>query len=84
MIVARLYMRLRIKRQTFQASDAFLCLAWMASVTTASFDIIFIRMGILHESVSVTLVGYTGTPEDIEFYNKVCYYEPVIASTEEK
>lgn len=72
MIGARLFMRLRIKRQTFQASDAFLCLAWIASVTTASFDIIFFQMGILDENVSLTLVGYAGTAEEKTTYAKVC------------
>lgn len=55
MIFARLHLRLKINHQQLVASDYFLILAWFASMSNASFDIVFMRLGILKPEMDVTL-----------------------------
>jgi len=55
MIFARLYLRLKINHQKLVASDYFLILAWFASMSNASFDIVFMHLGILKPEMDVTL-----------------------------
>ena len=55
MIFARLYLRLKINHQRLVASDYFMILAWFASMSNASFDIIFMRLGILKPEMDTTL-----------------------------
>jgi hypothetical protein len=74
MILARMYMRLKVKRQSADYSDIFLILAWCMSVTTASFDIVFYVKGALQEHISFSLVGFTGTVEEKEYVLKVYYH----------
>ncbi|RYP52465.1 hypothetical protein DL768_002388 [Monosporascus sp. mg162] len=55
LIIARLYLRLKIQYQRLAASDYFLMTAWIASMSNACFDIAFLRMGILTPEMDVTL-----------------------------
>jgi hypothetical protein len=55
MIIARLYLRLKINQQRLAPSDFFLVIAWLASISNACFDIAFLRLGILKPEMDVTL-----------------------------
>ncbi|PVH98967.1 hypothetical protein DM02DRAFT_729558 [Periconia macrospinosa] len=58
MILARLYLRLRINRQKIFPSDVLICLAWCAATTTVSLDIVLFRMNALRKNVDPFLHGY--------------------------
>ncbi|KAH7007200.1 hypothetical protein EDB80DRAFT_577401 [Ilyonectria destructans] len=60
MILARLYLRLKINRQTLALSDAFICLAWLAAAASASVDIYLKCIGVLRQDVDAFLRGYEG------------------------
>ncbi|RYP03085.1 hypothetical protein DL764_005394 [Monosporascus ibericus] len=55
LIVARLYLRLKIQYQRLAPSDCFLMTAWVASMSNACFDIAFLRLGVLTPEMDVTL-----------------------------
>ncbi|RYO96181.1 hypothetical protein DL765_011662 [Monosporascus sp. GIB2] len=55
LIIARLHLRLNIKYQPFASTDCFLITAWLASMSNACFDIVFLRMGVLRPDMDVTL-----------------------------
>ncbi|OHW93479.1 hypothetical protein CSPAE12_07917 [Colletotrichum incanum] len=71
MIGARVYLRIGIQGLPLIASDILVCLAWLTSVSSASFDIVFSDIGVLHPHVAYTLEGFQGTPEEIEFVWKL-------------
>lgn len=71
MIGARVYLRLIIQDLPLNASDILVCAAWATSVISASFDIVFQKLGVLRPYVSYNLDGYRGTPEEVEFIWKV-------------
>ncbi|KAH8729887.1 hypothetical protein BGZ61DRAFT_492057 [Ilyonectria robusta] len=64
-VLARVYLRLKIQKRKILSSDLLMCAAWVSAVATASFDIKFATMGALEPKVKTTLAGYDGTPEDI-------------------
>ena len=70
-ILLRLNLRLRIQRISLMASDYLMCCAWLCAVATASFDIVFARMGVLDPNIDYFLTRYQGTPEEIEYILKV-------------
>ncbi|KAH7335100.1 hypothetical protein BKA66DRAFT_379166, partial [Pyrenochaeta sp. MPI-SDFR-AT-0127] len=55
LIFARLHLRLKINHQPLVASDYFMILAWFASMSNASFDIVFMNLGVLKSEMDVTL-----------------------------
>jgi hypothetical protein len=67
----RCNLRLRIQRVRLTASDWLMLCAWMASVTTASFDIVFASYKVLRPDLNYILATYDGTPEDTEYIFKV-------------
>ncbi|TQN68167.1 hypothetical protein CSHISOI_07300, partial [Colletotrichum shisoi] len=71
MIGARIYLRLVIQDLPLIASDILVCTAWTTSVVSASFDIVFHKLGVLRPYVSYTLEGFRGTPEEVEFVWKL-------------
>jgi hypothetical protein len=71
MIAARLYLRLKIQRRRLMSSDVLMCVAWVAAVAAASFDIQFAVMGALDPKVEATLKGYDGGPEEIKLIHQV-------------
>ncbi|KAH8702978.1 hypothetical protein GQ44DRAFT_664387 [Phaeosphaeriaceae sp. PMI808] len=68
MILARLYLRLRINRQKLFPSDMLICLAWCAAAMTASFDVVLFRMKVLRKDVDPFLSGYHGDMEKAAKY----------------
>lgn len=70
-VIARIYLRLKIQRRRLLTSDILMCFAWVSAVTTASFNFKFAQMGALHPSVLTTLEGYDGTPQQISLLLKV-------------
>ncbi|KAH8707186.1 hypothetical protein GQ44DRAFT_715907 [Phaeosphaeriaceae sp. PMI808] len=66
MIIARLYLRLRITRQKLLLGDVLICLAWCAATATISFDIVFFRMNVLRTDVDVFLSGYRGDKKSLQ------------------
>ncbi len=63
MILARLYLRLRINRQKLQVSDVLICLAWSAAAITGSLEIVLFSMKALRKDVDIFLSGYHGDKE---------------------
>jgi len=55
MIFARLYLRLKINHQRLIASDYFMILAWFASMSNATFDIVFLHLGILKPEMDAAI-----------------------------
>jgi hypothetical protein len=66
MILARLYLRLRINRQKLSPSDVLICLAWCAATATITFDIVFFRMNVLRKDVDPFLSGYNGDKKSLQ------------------
>ncbi|KAK1623504.1 hypothetical protein BDP81DRAFT_438982 [Colletotrichum phormii] len=71
LIGARIYLRLVIQDLPLITSDILVCVAWVFTVASASYDIVFHKMGVLHSHVAYTLEGYDGTPEDVELVWKL-------------
>jgi hypothetical protein len=71
MILARLYLRLRINRQKLLPSDVLICLAWCAATTTISLDIVLFRMDVLRKGVDPFLRGYHGDKKSLQRAIKV-------------
>lgn len=71
LIGARIYLRLIIQDLPLITSDILACIAWVFTVASASYDIVFHKMGVLRSHVAYTLEGYDGTPEDVELVWKV-------------
>lgn len=59
------------QRMSPLTSDYLMLCAWLAAVATASFDIIFARLDVLHPDMDYFLTKYSGTPEDVEYILKV-------------
>src|SRR3569833_1205606 len=59
-IIARLNLRLRIQQTPLTASDYLMCCAWLSAVATASFDIVFARMGVITTEMDYFLMAYEG------------------------
>ncbi|KAL8382183.1 hypothetical protein RB595_006119 [Gaeumannomyces hyphopodioides] len=64
-IVARLWLRVMIQRRRMWASDILMVLAWLASVATASTDIVFFRLGALEPHVDSFLRQYKGGVDNV-------------------
>ncbi|RYP51737.1 hypothetical protein DL769_010767 [Monosporascus sp. CRB-8-3] len=69
-IGARIYLRVKIQEASLSASDILMCLAWCAAVTNSSFDIVFARMGVLSPHINYYLVGWDGSDEEVEYFQK--------------
>ncbi|KAF7557235.1 hypothetical protein G7Z17_g840 [Cylindrodendrum hubeiense] len=76
-IIARVNLRLRIQRQGLLSTDILMCLAWVAAVATASFDVKFALMGALKPNVMTTLDGYEGNEDDVPFILKLFWVSGV-------
>lgn len=74
LILARLYLRLKIKRRSLVISDAFICLAWCSSVSTWSFDIVFAHMGFLRPDMDYFFSAFTGDTKTLQTALMVCDY----------
>ncbi|KAF2174470.1 hypothetical protein K469DRAFT_614309, partial [Zopfia rhizophila CBS 207.26] len=70
MIIARLYLRLKINQEQLIPSDWFIILAWFASMSNASFDIVFMHLGILKPEMDATL----SLVEDLDVLQTVLRY----------
>ena len=75
-IALRLHLRLRIQRIPIMASDYLMCCAWVSAVITASFDVVFARMGVLDPDIDYFLTRYPGTPDDIIYILKASMSKP--------
>ncbi|KAK1488492.1 hypothetical protein CABS01_02122 [Colletotrichum abscissum] len=71
LIGARIYLRLVIQNLPLITSDILVCVAWLFTVASASYDVVFHKMGVLRSHVAYTLEGYDGTPEDLELVWKL-------------
>jgi hypothetical protein len=72
-ILARINLRLRIQRVPMMLSDYLMCCAWLSSVATASFDVVFARKGILRPDIDYYLTTYEGSAEDFEYLYKMIW-----------
>ncbi|KAJ4212889.1 hypothetical protein BFJ63_vAg17382 [Fusarium oxysporum f. sp. narcissi] len=63
MILARLWLRIRINRQRLLLSDVFICLAWFSAVASASVDVYLKCVGILRQDEDAFLQIYDGDPK---------------------
>ncbi|KAH6985118.1 hypothetical protein EDB80DRAFT_591115, partial [Ilyonectria destructans] len=66
LIVARMYLRVKINRQQVVLSDVFICLVWCCSVTMASLAIAFAKIGVLRQDVDYALKGFDGDLETMQ------------------
>lgn len=66
MILARLYLRLRVNPQKFLLSDVFICLAWFSAVASASVDVYLKCVGILRQDEDAFLQRYQGDPKTLQ------------------
>ncbi|KAH7114533.1 hypothetical protein B0J13DRAFT_515056 [Dactylonectria estremocensis] len=73
LIMARVYLRLRIMRQRLTPGDFTLCLAWLATVATSSVDIFFFKLGVLNPDVTVGFEGVQLGKGDIEMTSKLSW-----------
>ncbi|KAK1450096.1 hypothetical protein CMEL01_07432 [Colletotrichum melonis] len=71
LIGARIYLRLVIQNLPLITSDILVCIAWLFTVASASYDVVFHKLGVLRSHVAYTLEGYDGTPEDLELVWKL-------------
>ncbi|KAK1689356.1 hypothetical protein BDP55DRAFT_652967 [Colletotrichum godetiae] len=71
LIGARIYLRLVIQDLPLITSDILVCIAWVFTAASASYDIVFHKMGVLRSHVAYTLEGYDGTPEDVKLVWKL-------------
>ncbi|KAK0381882.1 hypothetical protein CLIM01_00781 [Colletotrichum limetticola] len=71
LIGARIYLRLVIQNLPLITSDILVCVAWLFTVASASYDVVFHKLGVLRSHVAYTLEGYDGTPEDLELVWKL-------------
>jgi len=74
LILARLYLRLKVNRQSLLISDAFICLAWCSSVSTWSFDIVFARMGVLRANMDYFFTAFSGDADTLQTALLVCIH----------
>lgn len=72
LIGARVYLRLVIQKQHLLASDYFMVAAWCSAFTTASFDVVMLKEGVLEPEIDYTLVNWEEPePETIAYMLKV-------------
>jgi hypothetical protein len=71
MILARLYLRLRINRQKLFPSDVLICLAWCAATAAISLDVVLFRMNVLRKDIDPFLHGYPGDKKSLQRALKV-------------
>jgi hypothetical protein len=63
LILARLYLRLRLQHQKLILSDYFICLAWLSAICQAAVEIEFKKLGLLNSSSTWAKYGSTtGNP----------------------
>jgi hypothetical protein len=76
MILARLYLRIKIhQNRRLLLSDMLMAAAWCTATTTASFDIIFRERGALRSNIDYTMKGFDTSVGNFEYVVKVrnCY-----------
>jgi hypothetical protein len=72
MILARLYLRIKIhQNRRLLLSDMLMAAAWCAATTTASFDIVFRERGALRSNIDYTMRGFNTSVENFEYVVKV-------------
>ncbi|PVH90564.1 hypothetical protein DM02DRAFT_678529 [Periconia macrospinosa] len=69
-IFARLHLRLKIHHQRLIAGDYLIIMAWFASMSNGSFDIVFMHLGILKPEMDVAL----SLVEDLNVLRRVLRY----------
>ncbi|RTE74409.1 hypothetical protein BHE90_011144 [Fusarium euwallaceae] len=73
LIVARLWLRLKIQHQALLLSDALLLIAWCSSFTHAVFVIIFAVKGALHPDIDYTLINWKVDVAEVEFITRMIW-----------
>lgn len=71
LIAARLHLRLKIRRQRLAVSDGLICLAWCSAATYASFDIVFLKLGILDPAVDGFMRNLQADPATLQTISMV-------------
>ncbi|KAM5350321.1 hypothetical protein ACJ41O_006826 [Fusarium nematophilum] len=73
LIIARVYLRLRIMRQRLTLADFTLFLAWLATIATSSVDIFFFKLGVLNPDVTIGFEGVVLGDHDLEMTFKLTW-----------
>ncbi|KAF7548502.1 hypothetical protein G7Z17_g7006 [Cylindrodendrum hubeiense] len=60
-IIARLYLRLKIQNRSLIWSDSLMCAAWVVAAIATTSNVIFSELGALQPGLRMTLKGQTGT-----------------------
>lgn len=66
LLIARLYLRLKISRQRLFVGDLLICLAWVATTISCSVDLVFMRLGVLRGDLDYLLNGFDGSDETLQ------------------
>ncbi|KAK7416662.1 hypothetical protein QQZ08_011928 [Neonectria magnoliae] len=64
-IIARLYLRLKIQKRKLLVADLLMCGAWLCAVVVSCLNIVLAQKGVLESEVKVTMRGYRGSLEDL-------------------
>lgn len=70
-IIARLHLRINIKKQKLQRNDITMIIAWFGALAIGCIDARLASLGALQPHVSTILDGYEGSPDDIQFILRV-------------
>ncbi|KAF7556936.1 hypothetical protein G7Z17_g1019 [Cylindrodendrum hubeiense] len=71
LVVARLYLRLKIQRRRVMVSDIVMSASWIAGIATTAFTIVFARLDALDPRTETTMQNFPGNPENIQKIFKV-------------
>ncbi|KAH7150539.1 hypothetical protein B0J13DRAFT_661488, partial [Dactylonectria estremocensis] len=71
---ARVYLRLKIQRQCFVASDFFMFTAWLSAVVATIFTVLLDRLGALDPMVDTSMESYHGDENHIHQVFKLFWY----------
>lgn len=71
LIIARLYLRLKIQKRSLLISDMFLIASWVVGIVPNALLVSFLRLGALEPDVTRTLEYYKGPSENIPKILKV-------------
>lgn len=73
-IIARLFVRLKIENRKWAWSDILMCCSWVWAVVATSFNVKFMKLGALDAGVLLSLQNYRGEQDDITMLFKYFWF----------
>ncbi|KAH6976332.1 hypothetical protein BKA56DRAFT_589456 [Ilyonectria sp. MPI-CAGE-AT-0026] len=80
-IIARLYLRLKIQKRKLITSDIFMCSAWVSGASVASLNVYLEHLGVLEPDLKTDMVAFKGDPKSIPRIFKTFWMSNVPFST---